>query len=53
MKGNVRSYNALAVGANGTPIGCNGNDYITLSVRFGSFLDEHEFIVTRYKKHSL
>ena len=43
VKGNIRCSNALVVGANGTPLDVMGK--ITLSVRLGSFLDEHEFII--------
>ena len=45
VKGNIRSSNALVVSANGTPLDVMG--MITLSVRLGSFLDEHEFIVVK------
>ena len=45
VKGNIRSSNALVVGANGTPLDVMGK--ITLSVRLGSVLDEHEFIVVK------
>ena len=45
VKGNIRSSNALVVGANGTPLDVMGMS--TLNVRLGSFLDEHEFIVVK------
>ena len=47
VKGNIRSSNALVVGANGTPLDVMGMITLSVNLRFGSFLDEHKFVVVK------